>query len=79
MRKFALMGASALVALSLAGSAIASDDVMAGAYGNTVVVTNAKGETSKLWIAKDGTFKFEGSKGEKGTGTWSLKDNNTIT
>jgi len=74
MRKIAL---GALVALGLAGAAIASPDPMEGAYGNTVIVTNAKGEKSKLWINKDGTFKGESAKGEKFTGKWSLKDNNT--
>ena len=77
MRKIALWGVSALFALSFAGAAIAAEDPMATAYGNTVIVTNAKGEVSKLWIAKDGTFKGESAKGEKFTGKWALKDNNT--
>lgn len=77
MRKIALLGVGALVAVGLAGAAMAADDPMAGAYGNTVVVTNAKGEASKLWIAKDGTFKGESAKGEKFTGKWALKENNT--
>lgn len=77
MRKIALLGVGALVAVGLAGAAMAADDPMAGAYGNTVVVTNAKGEASKLWIAKDGTFKGETAKGEKFTGKWALKENNT--
>lgn len=76
MRKIALLGVSALLALGLAGVAQASDP-MEGAYGNTVLVTNAKGETSKLWIAKDGTFKGESAKGDKFSGKWALKDNNT--
>ena len=76
MRNFPLMGASALFALSLSGAAIAADDPMAGAYGNTVVVTNSKGETSKLWINKDGTYKAEAN-GKAGTGKWALKDNDT--
>lgn len=74
MRKIAL---GALVAVGLVGAAIAADDPMAGAYGNTVVVTNAKGEKTKLWIAKDGTMKGENAKGEKFTGKWALKENNT--
>jgi hypothetical protein len=77
MRKIALWAAGALLALGFAGAAIAADDVMAGAYGNTVIVTNAKGESYKLWIAKDGTWKSESAKGEKGSGKWALKDNNT--
>ena len=77
MRKIALLGLSALVAVGMAGATLAADDPMAGAYGNTVLVTNAKGETSKLWINKDGTFKGESAKGEKFSGKWALKDNNT--
>ena len=77
MRKIALWGVSALVALSFTGAAMAAEDPMGSVYGNTVIVTNAKGETSKLWIAKDGTFKGESAKGEKFTGKWALKDNNT--
>lgn len=53
------MGASALVALSLAGAANAADDPTAGAYGNIVRVTNAKGETPEFWINKVGANKAE--------------------
>lgn len=74
MRKIAL---GLAVAAGLIGAAIAADDPMAGAYDNTVVVTNAKGEKTKLWIAKDGTYKGENAKGEKFTGKWALKENNT--
>ncbi len=74
MRKIAL---GALVAVGLVGAAIAADDPMAGVYGNTVVVTNSKGEKTKLWIKADGTYAVETSKGEKGTGKWALKENNT--
>jgi len=74
MRKIAL---GLAVAAGLIGAAIAADDPMAGAYDNTVVVTNAKGEKTKLWIAKDGTYKGESAKGEKFTGKWALKENNT--
>lgn len=77
MRKLALWGASALVAVGLAGAAMAADDPMEGAYGNTVIVTNAKGESYKLWINKDGTWTSENAKGEKGSGKWALKENNS--
>jgi len=77
MRKIALLGFSALVAAGVAGAALAADDPMAGAYGNTVLVTNDKNETSKLWIKNDGTFTSENAKGEKGSGKWALKENNT--
>lgn len=75
MRKLALWGIGALFAMGFAGAAMADD--MAGAYGNTVVVTNAKGESYKLWIKDDGTFSGESAKGEKFTGKWALKENNT--
>lgn len=77
MRKFAVMGASALLAFSLAGAAFAADDPMSGVYGNTIVVTNAKGESTKLWINKDGTYKAQGADGKSGTGKWVVKENNT--
>jgi hypothetical protein len=77
MRQLILAGVSAAFALGLAGAAMAADDPMAGVYGNTVIVTNAKGETSKIWINKDGTYKVQTSTGQSGTGKWAVKDNNT--
>jgi hypothetical protein len=77
MRMISLTGASALLALGLTATAMAAEDPMAGVYGNTVVVTNAKGEVSKIWINKDGTYKAAGANGQAGTGKWVVKDNNT--
>ena len=73
MAKIALWSTLVLAA-GLSGAAVASDDPMAGAYGNTVLVTNAKGETSKIWINKDGTYTAQGADGKQGTGKWALKD-----
>jgi hypothetical protein len=72
MRKIALLGFAALVAFGFAGVALA--DTMAETYGNTVLATNDKGETSKLWFKADGTYTVEGAKGEKGSGKWAIKD-----
>ncbi|MEQ1755931.1 MAG: hypothetical protein ABL973_17545 [Micropepsaceae bacterium] len=77
MRKFTVMGASALVALRLTGAAIAADDPMAGTYGNTVVVTTAQGDISKIRINRDGTYKAQGTDGKSVTGKWAMRDNNT--
>jgi hypothetical protein len=77
MRMISLSGASALLALGLSAVAVAAADPMAGVYGNTVVVTNAKGEVSKIWINKDGTYKAAAANGQAGTGKWVVKDNNT--
>ena len=74
MAKIALWSTLVLAA-GLSGAAVASDDPMAGAYGNTVLVTNAKGETSKIWINKDGSYKAQGADGKQGTGKWALKEN----
>lgn len=56
------------------GAAAAGDDPMAGTYGNTVVITNAKGEVSKFRFAPDQTFTYESARGDRRTGTWVLKD-----
>ena len=77
MRMLSIIGASAVIALGLATAAMAADDPVAAAYGNTVVVTNAKGEVSKTWYKADHTYTSENGKGEKGQGTWKLADNNT--
>lgn len=77
MRMLSVAGVGALLAISLSGAAISADDPMAGVYGNTVVVTNAKGEVSKIWINKDGTYKAAAANGQSGTGKWAVKDNNT--
>ena len=66
MQHLKLMGASAVLALGLAGAAVAAADPMAGVYGNTVIVTNAKGEVTKVWINKDGTYKVQSSTGQAG-------------
>ena len=72
MRNIALLGLGAFVALSFAGTAMA--DTMSETFGNTVLSTNDKGETTKVWFKADSTYAFEDSKGVKGSGRWVLKD-----
>ena len=72
VRKMALLGFSALIAAGFATAALA--DTMAETYGNTVLSTNDKGETSKFWFKADGTYKAQGPKGEAGTGKWAIKN-----
>src|SRR6185295_3240062 len=60
MRKIALLTFGALVAAGFATAALA--DTMSETYGNTVLATNDKGETTKLWFKADGTFSGEDSK-----------------
>ena len=50
-------------------------DPLASVYGNTVLVTNGN-QTQKLWLRADHTFSWEGFRGIKGEGTWTLSENN---
>lgn len=72
LMKRILMAAAAL-ALS-ASLAMAADDPMASRVGNTTVVTNAKGEVTKLMYNKDGTVTIVQPDGAKVTGKWAVKD-----
>lgn len=72
MRKIALLAFGALVASGFATAALA--DTMAETYGNTVLATNDKNETTKLWFKADGTFTGQDSKGQKFSGKWAIKD-----
>jgi hypothetical protein len=72
MRNIARVGLSALIALGFAGAALA--DTMSETYGNTVLTTNDKGETTKVWFKADNTYAFEDAKGVKGSGKWSTKN-----
>ena len=72
MRSIALIGLNALIALSFAGAALA--DTMSETYGNTLLATNDKGETTKVYFKADNTYTSEDAKGAKGSGTWTTKD-----
>jgi YD repeat-containing protein len=67
--------AGVVVAAFSASLAFASaEDPMASRYGNTVTVTNAKGEVTKLHYNQDGTMAVIQPDGTKGTGKWAMKD-----
>lgn len=68
MRKVALGIAFVL----MAGAAYAEDDPMANTYSNTVQVTNAKGEVSKLLFGQDKSYSSMTADGKTVTGTWEL-------
>jgi hypothetical protein len=72
MRKLLLVAAAMLVA------APAYAGTMENTYGNTVLVTNAKGEVTTLLYEADGTYTAK-AKDDKGadvtvTGKWEIKD-----
>jgi hypothetical protein len=51
----------------------AAEDPMASRYDNTVTVTNAKGEVTKIHYNKDGTLAVVNPDGTKSTGKWVMK------
>jgi YD repeat-containing protein len=61
------------VALALS-TTLAFADPMASRYGNTTVITNAKGEVTKLHYNQDGTMTVILPDGTKTTGKWVVKD-----
>jgi len=68
-----ILTAFAVAAFS-ASLAMAADDPMANRYGNTTVVTNAKGEVTKLMYNKDGTMTVVQPDGSKVTAKWAVKE-----
>ena len=72
MRNIALLSLSAFIAVGFAGAALA--DTMTETYGNTLLATNDKGETTKVWFKADNSYTFQDSKGVKGSGKWAIKD-----
>jgi len=57
----------------LAGAAWAADP-MQTRYDNTVTLTAANGQVTKLYYNKDGTMTTLLPDGTKGTGKWAVKD-----
>ncbi|MCE9650260.1 MAG: hypothetical protein K8R18_11625 [Parvibaculum sp.] len=50
----------------------AAADTVDSTYGNTLVATNAKGETAHWFIDADNTFKIVGADGKEVAGTWKI-------
>lgn len=63
---------SALAATTMFASVALADDPMSGAYGNTVTITNAKGETTKLAINEDSTYETTLPDGNVHKGKWAM-------
>ena len=58
-------------------SAALADDPMAGAYGNTITVTNPKGETTKIVISEDKSYQTTLPDGNVHKGIWALNPDQT--
>lgn len=63
-----------LAAAAIMSAAAFASDVMANRYGNTVVITDAKGGVMKLMYDQDGKLTVVLPDGTKSTGKWALKD-----
>jgi hypothetical protein len=61
-----------LAVSALFTSAAFAQDVMSGVYGNTVTVTNAKGETTKLILSEDKSYQATLPDGNVHKGTWTV-------
>jgi hypothetical protein len=70
MKKVAL----AFAVVALTGGVALADDPMANTYDNTVVVTNAKGEVSKIHFGADKSYTTMGADGQTVKGTWALAE-----
>ena len=63
-----------LVAAAALSTAAFASDPMANRYGNTVVITDAKGGVLKLMYDQGGAMSVVLPDGTKGTGKWAVKD-----
>jgi hypothetical protein len=63
--------AAAAVLLVAAPALAGSVDNM---YGNTVLITNSKGETSTSLLESDGTYKTTLANGQVVSGKWEIRD-----
>ena len=68
---------SALAASVLFAGVALAEDPMSGAYGNTVTLTNQKGETTKLVINEDKSYQATLPDGNVHKGTWELNTDGT--
>ena len=67
----------ALVAsLCLAAVAVHAQDPVGveAAFGNTIVSTYANGDTARLWLDRDGSYRGMGRRGDPSRGRWMEKD-----
>ncbi|NWH08383.1 MAG: hypothetical protein HXY22_07035 [Alphaproteobacteria bacterium] len=62
-----------ITATAVLFSTAAFADPMATRYDNTTVITNAKGEVTKIHYNKDNTFEAMGPQGTM-KGTWAITD-----
>lgn len=67
-----ILAGVAIAVFSTSLAFAAAEDPMQSRYDNTVTITNAKGEVTKLHYNKDGTLAVTQADGTKGTGKWKL-------
>jgi hypothetical protein len=62
--------------VAVAGSSTAGDgsELLAQAFGNTIVSTYPDGRTAQLWLQPGGVYTAEGRDHDRSTGHWRVQD-----
>lgn len=65
-----------LACLCLSAAAARAQDPVGveAAFGNTIVSTYANGDTARLWLDRDGSYRGMGRRGDPSRGRWLEKD-----
>jgi hypothetical protein len=63
-----------LLAAARPGVAADSSDLLAAAFGNTIVSTYPDGRTAELWLQPGGLYTAEGRERDRSNGRWWVKD-----
>jgi hypothetical protein len=63
-----------VVLVSMTVAPYADDARVAGAFGNTISVTNATGEETLVWMSSDQSYQSQLPNGDRRTGTWSIQE-----
>lgn len=65
-----LVAAAGAVTAKPQGEGIAK---IQGAFGNTITETFPDGRTSRVWLARDGSYTGEGRRHDRSSGRWSVR------
>ena len=57
---------------SAAAHAASEQELVGGAFGNTISIVNASGQETLVWLNEDGTYESKLPDGRSHTGVWSL-------
>ncbi len=61
------------VLLSYAVQSASENELVGGAFGNTISIVNASGQETLVWLNEDGTYESKLPDGRSHKGVWSLE------